>query len=91
MSIEMLFRLLFACIMVFALGCVLGAFVMAVEHFFYERERHKKVLEAIESITQQARADKERNFVEVAYRSGETHGRKKGVYNNVDSESEDER
>ena len=54
MSIEMLFRLLFACIMVFALGCVLGAFVMAVEHFFYERARHKKVLEAIEAITKGA-------------------------------------
>ena len=50
MGIEFLFRLLFLCIMVFALGCVLGAFVMAVEHFFYERARHKKVLEVLERL-----------------------------------------
>lgn len=56
-TFSLFLKLLIAGIMSFCLGCMLGALLLTIEQIRYERQRHKKVLEAIDSITKGAQND----------------------------------
>ena len=56
-TFSLFLKLLIAAIMAFCLGCMIGALLLTIEQLRYERQRHKKVLEAIDSVTKGALND----------------------------------